>query len=171
MELTLSLDHDSPIPLYRQVYAELRQSILAGRLLPGQRLPSTRSLSLTLAISRTTVTQGYEQLLSEGYLETQHGSGTFVCTQLPDTLLHTAAIDPIDAPKPSAIRLSQYAQSMKGNPLVLQTYPNFAAAINRCVCAGRPSACFRPTKKPQRFARIPSISIWISIVVTAPATS
>jgi GntR family transcriptional regulator / MocR family aminotransferase len=124
MELTLSLDHNSPIPLHRQVYAELRRSILAGRLLPGQRLPSTRSLSLTLSISRTTATQGYEQLLSEGYLEARRGSGTFVCAQLPDTLLNTAAIDPIDPSKSSAIRLSQYARSMKGNPLVLQTYPD-----------------------------------------------
>jgi GntR family transcriptional regulator / MocR family aminotransferase len=124
MELTLSLDHDSATSLHRQVYAELRRSILAGRLLPGQRLPSTRSLSQSLGISRTTVTQGYEQLLSEGYLETQHGSGTFVCRQLPDALLNTAAIKPIDTAKPTAIRLSQYAQSMAGNPLVLQTYPD-----------------------------------------------
>ncbi len=90
MELTLSLDHDSATSLHRQVYAELRRSILTGRLLPGQRLPSTRSLSQSLSISRTTVTQGYEQLLSEGYLETQHGSGTFVCRQLPDALLNRA---------------------------------------------------------------------------------
>jgi GntR family transcriptional regulator / MocR family aminotransferase len=124
MELTLSLDHDAAMPLHRQVYAELRRSILTGRLLPGQRVPSTRSLSQSLGISRTTVTQGYEQLLSEGYLETRHGSGTFVCGQLPETLLQTEAIAPIDPPKPSAIRLSRYAQSMTGNPLVLQTYPD-----------------------------------------------
>jgi GntR family transcriptional regulator / MocR family aminotransferase len=122
MELTLNLDHDSSMPLHRQVYGELRRSILSGRLLPGQRLPSTRSLALTLAISRTTVTQSYEQLLSEGYLEARHGSGTFVC-QLPDTLLQTAAINTINSPKPMPLRLSKYAESMVGNPLALQTYP------------------------------------------------
>jgi GntR family transcriptional regulator / MocR family aminotransferase len=123
MELTLSLDHDSAIPLHRQVYAELRRSILSGRLLPGQRVPSTRSLSQTLAISRTTVTQGYDQLLSEGYLETRHGSGTFVCRQLPDAMLNTAAIEPIDRENPTPLRLSQYAQSMVDTPLILQSYP------------------------------------------------
>jgi GntR family transcriptional regulator / MocR family aminotransferase len=123
MELTLSLDHDAAIPLHRQVYAELRRSILTGRLLPGQRVPSTRSLSQSLAISRTTVTQGYEQLLSEGYLETRHGSGTFVCGQLPDAMLNTTAIDPIAAPKSTTLRLSQYAQSMIDDPLVLQNFP------------------------------------------------
>jgi GntR family transcriptional regulator / MocR family aminotransferase len=124
MELTLSLDHDSAMPLHRQVYAELRRSILSGRLLPGQRVPSSRSLSQSLAISRTTVTQGYEQLLSEGYLETQHGSGTFVCGQLPDALLQTEAIDPIDPAQPLVLRLSRYAQSMAATPLALQTYPS-----------------------------------------------
>jgi GntR family transcriptional regulator / MocR family aminotransferase len=124
MELTLNFDHDAAMPLHRQVYAELRRSILTGRLLPGQRVPSTRSLAQSLGISRTTITQGYDQLLSEGYLETRHGSGTFVCGQLPDMLLQTEAIDPIVAPTTAAIRLSQYAQSMAGNPLVLQTYPD-----------------------------------------------
>jgi GntR family transcriptional regulator / MocR family aminotransferase len=123
MELTLSLDHDAAIPLHRQVYAELRRSILTGRLLPGQRVPSTRSLAQALAISRTTVTQGYEQLLSEGYLETRHGSGTFVCGELPDAMLNTAAIAPIDAPNSATLRLSQYAQSMVDTPLALQTFP------------------------------------------------
>jgi GntR family transcriptional regulator / MocR family aminotransferase len=123
MELTLSLDHDAAMPLHRQVYVELRRSILAGRLLPGQRVPSTRSLAQSLAISRTTVTQGYEQLLSEGYLETRHGSGTFVCGQLPDAMLNTAAIDPINAAKPTTRRLSPYAQAIMGDPLVRQTFP------------------------------------------------
>lgn len=118
MELTLSLDHDSAVPLHRQVYTELRRSILTGRLLPGQRVPSTRSLSQAIGISRTTVNQGYEQLLSEGYLETRHGSGTFVCGQLPDAMLHTEAIAPVDGPKPVALRLSKYAQS-SANPVRL----------------------------------------------------
>jgi GntR family transcriptional regulator / MocR family aminotransferase len=140
MELILSLERDAAMPLHRQVYGELRQLILMGRLLPGQRVPSTRSLSQSCGISRTTVTQSYEQLLSEGYLETRHGSGTFVCRQLPDTLLHTAAIDPIDTPKPSAIRLSQYAQSMTDNPLVLQTYPTAEISFRY----GRPALQYFP---------------------------
>jgi len=38
----------------------------------------------SLGISRTTVTQNYEQILSEGYLQTIVGSGIYICTQLPD---------------------------------------------------------------------------------------
>jgi GntR family transcriptional regulator / MocR family aminotransferase len=123
MELTLHLDPNAITPLHRQVYDELRRAILTGRLVPGQRVPSTRSLSRTLAISRTTVTQSYEQLLSEGYLEARTGSGTFVCRQLPDGLLQADGMAAIDAVPPSVRPLSRYAQAMENMPLVLQSYP------------------------------------------------
>jgi len=87
MDLIIHLDEGSPEPLHRQVYGELRRAILGGRLVPGQRVPSTRALALRLGVSRATVTSGYEQLASEGYLEAVPGSGTRVCRQLPEDLL------------------------------------------------------------------------------------
>jgi GntR family transcriptional regulator / MocR family aminotransferase len=59
------------------------------------------------------VTQGYEQLLSEGYLETRSGSGTFVCVQLPDKLLQTDEVSIQPLAQPAALKLSRYAQRMK----------------------------------------------------------
>ncbi len=56
-----------------------------------QKLPSSRTLAESLEISRITVAQSYEQLTSEGYLETQPGSGTYVCSQLPDHWLPNQA--------------------------------------------------------------------------------
>lgn len=91
MDLILELDERSEQPLHRQVYGGLRAAILAGRIAPGQRLPSTRALAERLGISRATVTLGYEQLASEGYLEATQGSGTCVGRQLPDDLLKAAA--------------------------------------------------------------------------------
>ncbi|MGG6265419.1 PLP-dependent aminotransferase family protein [Leptolyngbya sp. AN03gr2] len=123
MELTLNVDHDSKIPLHQQVYTELRGAILCGRLLPGERVPSTRSLSRSLGISRTTVTQSYEQLLSEGYLETHHGSGTFICRQLPDELLHTEKIATHSEATSPPIRLSRYAHYLAETPFALQPEP------------------------------------------------
>ena len=52
--VTLSIDPRSAGTLQRQVYEGLRTAILAGRLRPGLRLPSTRSLAEDLAISRNT---------------------------------------------------------------------------------------------------------------------
>jgi GntR family transcriptional regulator/MocR family aminotransferase len=65
----------------------LRKAILGGRLARGQRMPSSRTLAQALAISRTTVVLCYDQLVSEGYLESHRGSGTFVCGQLPEEFL------------------------------------------------------------------------------------
>jgi GntR family transcriptional regulator / MocR family aminotransferase len=51
---------------------------------PGQRVPSTRSMAAELQISRISVFNAYEQLQSEGYLETFAGSGTCVARTIPD---------------------------------------------------------------------------------------
>src|SRR5215813_15296483 len=71
-------------PLHHQVYRELVQLILSGRLRPGARLPSSRMLAGELGVARNTVLLALEQLLSEGYVETRHGSGTYVSQELPD---------------------------------------------------------------------------------------
>src|SRR5262249_48776537 len=89
MDLAITLDQRSATPLHKQLYDELRRAILTGRLKPGERVPSTRGLSQSLGVSRATVTQSYEQLLSEGYLRAASGSGTFVGCKLPDELLKT----------------------------------------------------------------------------------
>jgi GntR family transcriptional regulator / MocR family aminotransferase len=71
-------------PLQQQLYRSVRTLILAGRLSPGSRLPSTRTLASELNVSRNTVLLAFDQLMSEGYLITRHGSGTFVARELPD---------------------------------------------------------------------------------------
>jgi GntR family transcriptional regulator / MocR family aminotransferase len=72
--------------LYQQLYAGLRQAILSGQLGAGVRLPSTRDLTTTLAVSRNTVMAAFEQLVAEGYLESRVGDGTYVSPSLPDEL-------------------------------------------------------------------------------------
>jgi GntR family transcriptional regulator / MocR family aminotransferase len=110
MDLAITLDSNSPLPLHQQLYQELRSCILSGRLSAGRRIPSTRFLAKSLGISRTTVTQSYEQLLSEGYLETVAGSGTFVCTQLPDELLRSNPVEFSEKITRPPIKLNQYAE-------------------------------------------------------------
>jgi GntR family transcriptional regulator/MocR family aminotransferase len=122
MDLPITIDQRSATPLHKQLYDELRRAILTGRLKPGERVPSTRGLSLSLGVSRATVTQSYEQLLSEGYLRAETGSGTFVGCDLPDELLKTmpvekfrpAAAPPVPAPPPPErqIELSSYGASI-----------------------------------------------------------
>lgn len=82
--LPISLDPALPDPLFRQLYAELRQGILAGRLRPGDRMPASRAMAEEYGLSRNTILAAFDQLSSEGYLVTRGGSGTFVADNLPD---------------------------------------------------------------------------------------
>ncbi|MDO9125930.1 MAG: winged helix-turn-helix domain-containing protein, partial [Parvibaculum sp.] len=84
---TIALDNEAPSPLYRQLYDALRDAILDGRLHPGARLPSSRTLAGDLGVGRNTVLAAYDQLTAEGYLEGQVGAGTQVAAILPDSLL------------------------------------------------------------------------------------
>ncbi|MBE9207654.1 PLP-dependent aminotransferase family protein [Nostoc sp. LEGE 06077] len=112
MDFVINIDPKAALSLHRQVYTEIRQAILSGRLTPGEKLPSTRVLAQLLTISRATVTQSYEMLLSEGYLETILGSGTFVCRQLPDELLNTTPIQAKSQQIYDSISLSTYGKSL-----------------------------------------------------------
>lgn len=61
-----------------QIYRGLRERVLNGQLVAGQRLPSTRRLAETLAVARSTVTDAYDRLRAEGYIEARSGSSTRV---------------------------------------------------------------------------------------------
>lgn len=78
-DLTIELHTDSLKCLYEQIYEHIRQEIREGKLRPGERLPSTRSLADYLQISRSTAALAYEQLLSEGYIASQPYRGYYVC--------------------------------------------------------------------------------------------
>ena len=85
--VSLKVDFDSEVPLYKQLYNTFRQSILDGKFSPGQKLPGTRSLARELNVSRNTVALAFEQLLIEGYIKGKTGSGTFV-NEIPDNFLN-----------------------------------------------------------------------------------
>ncbi|MFD4862314.1 MocR-like pyridoxine biosynthesis transcription factor PdxR [Streptomyces atratus] len=56
----------------------LREAVRTGRLGPGTRLPSSRSLAVDLGIARNTVADAYAELVAEGWLTARQGSGTRV---------------------------------------------------------------------------------------------
>lgn len=87
MHFATILDRTLPTSLHRQVYEQWREGILRNRFRAGERVPSTRELAESLGVSRGTISQAWEQLIAEGYLEAVQGSGTFVCRELPDHLV------------------------------------------------------------------------------------
>jgi GntR family transcriptional regulator/MocR family aminotransferase len=85
-DLLIRIDARLREGLQQQIYAAVRRAILEGVVAPGTRLPSSRALADDLSVSRTTTLLAYEQLIAEGYLTAQHGSGTYVARELPDDL-------------------------------------------------------------------------------------
>lgn len=77
-ELTINLKPHDKIPMYEQIYSYIKSDIQGGRIAYGEKLPSTRALSRHLEVSRSTVELAYEQLLSEGYIESEPYRGFFV---------------------------------------------------------------------------------------------
>lgn len=78
--LTYDLKKAPGVPLYEALYRCIREDILQGSLVPGQKLPSKRSLAQNLELSVITVEAAYNQLLSEGYLRSVEKVGYFVET-------------------------------------------------------------------------------------------
>jgi len=97
--LTFDLERAGPTPLFQQLYRQLRQAVLEGRVRPGVRLPATRFLARELGLSRNTVLTAYEQLASEGFLELRHRSGVFVAEDLPIAEPVAVASPPAPAPR------------------------------------------------------------------------
>jgi GntR family transcriptional regulator/MocR family aminotransferase len=85
--LGIMLNRGTGVPLHRQIYTDVRNSILAARLKPGAALPSTRALASDLRVSRSTIVLAYEQLRAEGYLISKIGGGTRVAQTIPDSLV------------------------------------------------------------------------------------
>ena len=69
-------------PLYQKLYNFIKDDITKGVLLPGEKLPSRRSLSENLGISTVTVDNAYDQLVEEGYIEALPKKGYFVVETL-----------------------------------------------------------------------------------------
>ena len=83
-ELLLTIDREGSVALHRQLERALQDAIRSGRLGPGAALPSTRSLSEELSVSRGVVVEAFEQLTAEGYLESRPGGKTRVASRVPE---------------------------------------------------------------------------------------
>ena len=64
---------------YIQIYRQLRDDIVAGRLKDGAKLPSKRFAAAELGVSVITVEHAYELLEEEGYIQSRQRSGYYVC--------------------------------------------------------------------------------------------
>jgi GntR family transcriptional regulator / MocR family aminotransferase len=104
---SIAVDPAAVEPLYRQLFINIRDAILAGRLKPGARLPATRAFASDLSVSRNTVVTAFDQLLAEGYIDGRVGAGTYVSRVLPEDLLAARHVEMRRKPSQRPPRLSK----------------------------------------------------------------
>ena len=74
----IRFDRNDPAAISVQLAGALRKLILSGQLSAGHRLPSSRTFAREQGVSRTTAVNVYEQLTSEGLIQSRVGAGAFV---------------------------------------------------------------------------------------------
>jgi GntR family transcriptional regulator/MocR family aminotransferase len=95
----------------------LRDAVRTGRLAPGTRLPSARTLAADLAIARNTVADAYAELVAEGWLTARQGSGTRIARRAAPRRAPAAGTDRVVPRRPTPIRAPGTTHSLlPGNP-------------------------------------------------------
>jgi GntR family transcriptional regulator len=79
----VAIDSRDRTPIYAQLERGLRAAIAAGRLHPGDQLPTVRQLAVDLRINANTVARVYADLERAGVLETRRGVGSFISAAGP----------------------------------------------------------------------------------------
>ena len=92
-------------PIYEQIAAQLRDSILTGELQPGDMLPSIRALAKDLRISVITTKRAYDELEAQGCIHTVAGKGCFVAQQNGE-LLRESHLREIESHMQEILRLA-----------------------------------------------------------------
>lgn len=119
-EMILNLEEDTKKSLYEQIYEHIKKEIQKGNIRFGERLPSTRLLAGQLDVSRSTVQLAYEQLLSEGYIESVPYRGYFVC-QIEE--LYHLAPEAVPEEQQASVPSGEYRYDFTPNGIDLEHFP------------------------------------------------
>lgn len=76
--MQILIDNKSGLPIYDQIYSQIKSQIISGALSEGEVLPSIRGLAKTLRISVITTKRAYDELEKEGFIYTVAAKGCFV---------------------------------------------------------------------------------------------
>lgn len=79
--MDIIISNSAGAPIYEQICRQIKGAIAAGKLAPGEPLPSIRNLARDLRISVITTKRAYEELERDGFIQTVAGKGSFVAQQ------------------------------------------------------------------------------------------
>ncbi len=111
--------------LARQIFQQISGSILDGTLLPDEALPSTRELAKALAVSRHTVSEAYDMLITEGYVNSRQGAPTRVTGNLCLDRPGSSQPEPVVQPGIFHPPASGYAADFKTGQPDLRPFPKY----------------------------------------------
>jgi GntR family transcriptional regulator len=80
-KVLIRVEEASPIPAYRQIMDQMRVHLDSGAFMPGDTLPSVRTLSMQLGVHFNTIAEAYRQLAREGWIDLRPGRKAVVCVQ------------------------------------------------------------------------------------------
>jgi GntR family transcriptional regulator len=83
MRIEKTIDRDSKLKLYVQIYTIIREKIKSGEWPAGTQIPTEDELCKTYDVSKVTVREAIQELVREGCLKRQQGKGTFVTYSVP----------------------------------------------------------------------------------------
>ncbi|MDE6520240.1 MAG: GntR family transcriptional regulator [Ruminococcus sp.] len=84
--MNIFIDNRSGIPIYDQIYKQVKNLIISGELKENDALPSIRSLAKDLRISVITTKRAYDELEKEGFIYTVQAKGCFVAPKNTEML-------------------------------------------------------------------------------------
>lgn len=76
--MTIFIDNKNGMPIYDQIFTQIKNQIISGELVENDPLPSIRALAKDLRISVVTTKRAYDELEREGFIYTQPAKGSFV---------------------------------------------------------------------------------------------
>lgn len=79
--MNIFIDNKGGVPIYDQIYTQIKANIINGTLQEDEALPSIRNLAKDLRISVITTKRAYEELEREGFIYTVAGKGCFVAAK------------------------------------------------------------------------------------------
>ena len=76
--MNIYINNKTGTPIYDQIYTQIKNQIISGKMAEDDPLPSIRNLAKDLKISVITTKRAYEELEREGFIYTLQGKGCFV---------------------------------------------------------------------------------------------
>lgn len=73
--------------VYNQIITQIKENIRSGNLQKGDRLPSERSMSDQMGVSRATIREALRSLEIMGIIKCIQGEGNFICDNLDNSLI------------------------------------------------------------------------------------